>query len=195
MRTRTTAAAFAAAALLALTACSSHDQGTAERATKSTATAKDTSKDDAKSSDDAEKKPDTELSVGDGFRYNDGVKVTVTGVSKITKFGEFDEKPAANKTPFRVTWTVSNGTKKPLDLDSWGYNANGATSGGQADIFMVEAGSKMMTGRLAPGGSGTFTSEYALAKSDGMEIVFTMTRMDKSADILAEDPHWTGTIK
>lgn len=35
----------------------------------------------------------------------------------------------------------------------------------------------------------------SLPKSDGREIVCTATRMDDGADLLAEDPNWTGTIK
>lgn len=53
----------------------------------------------------------------------------------------------------------------------------------------------MKGGRLAPAETGTFTSEYALAKADGLDIVFTMTRMDENMNILAEDPHWTGSRK
>lgn len=53
----------------------------------------------------------------------------------------------------------------------------------------------MKGGRLAPAKTGTFTSEYALPKADGLDIVFTMTRMDENMNILAEDPHWTGSIK
>lgn len=49
-----------------------------------------------------------------------------------------------------------------------------------------------MGGRLAPAKTGTFTSEYALPKADGLDIVFTMTRMDESVDILAEAPPLDG---
>lgn len=52
-----------------------------------------------------------------------------------------------------------------------------------------------MTGRIAPGQTGTFTSESALSRPNGAKVVITMTRMDAQADMLAEDPHWTGTIK
>ncbi|MEV8408200.1 hypothetical protein AB0R12_21010 [Streptomyces niveus] len=62
-------------------------------------------------------------------------------------------------------------------------------SGGSA------AGWRTGGGRLAPAKTGTFTSEYALPKADGLDIVFTMTRMDENMSILAEDPHWTGSIK
>ncbi|MFJ5227975.1 hypothetical protein [Streptomyces sp. NPDC088400] len=51
----------------------------------------------------------------------------------------------------------------------------------------------MMADWLAPGKTGKFTTEYALTKSDGFGIVFTMSRMDQNTDILAEEPHWTGS--
>lgn len=56
------------------------------------------------------------------------------------------------------------------------------------------------TVRLAPGHSGRFTSEYTIAKSDGKQIVFTMSRTDGAflqddSAYLGEDPHWTGTFK
>jgi hypothetical protein len=51
----------------------------------------------------------------------------------------------------------------------------------------------------APGRSGTFTSEYSIAKRDGKDIVFTVSRMDEAwledASFLGEDPHRTGAIK
>ncbi|MFG2025378.1 hypothetical protein [Streptomyces sp. NPDC048825] len=110
-------------------------------------------------------------------------------------------RPPQNKdTAFRVTWTVTNGTAKPLDLDSWSINPQGATTGGEVTFFYVEKGSKQMTGRLAPDRNGTYTGEYSLPKSDGTEVVVTAARMDDAflkddAAYLAEDPHWTGPIK
>ncbi|RYJ26462.1 hypothetical protein CU044_3755 [Streptomyces sp. L-9-10] len=144
-----------------------------------------------------EKAPDTELKVGDGFRYKDGVLLTVTGIDKLTAadFGEYDLKPSADKTGFRVSLDVTNNAKTPLDLDTWGVSAQGATTGGETEFVSAEKGSKQMTGRLAPGKKGSFTFDYALAKKDGTAVVFTLTRVDDSVDLLAEDPHWTGTIK
>jgi len=60
--------------------------------------------------------------------------------------------------------------------------------------------SKLMYGLLAPGRSGTFTDEYAIAESDGSEVVFTVNRFDEGffADPtawLVEDPGWTGRIE
>ncbi|WP_432159078.1 hypothetical protein [Streptomyces sp. bgisy153] len=196
MRIRATAIAATittAAIAVTLTACGTGDeQGTAERATSSAPSATTEKKADEPKNDD---KPNTELAVGDGFRYKDGLKITVTAISRITKYGEYDEKPAANQTAFRVSWTVTNGSSKPVDLDGWGYNATGATTGGQTMPIAVEPGSKFMTGRLAAGREASFTSEYTIAKNDGPDILFTMTRLDESTNLLAEDPHWTGTIK
>lgn len=205
--------AFIAAALLAatLTACGSHEQGKAERATaaagKTSAKTPDCGPDSTLSQSDwidqcssasatpAGREPDTELAVGDTFAYNDGVKVTVVSIRRLTDFGEWDDHPKANQTGYRVTWTMRNGTKKPLDLDDWSETEQGATNGGEVTLLTVEKGSRTMTGRIAPGQSGTFTSESALDKTNGTKIVFTMTRMDDQADVLSEDPHWTGDIK
>ncbi|MFD4113981.1 hypothetical protein ACFWSJ_11045 [Streptomyces niveus] len=194
IRLRTAMAAAAAVALLPLTAaCGDTEQGTAERA------ATEKQADDAPKEPAADEEPaeDTELAVGDGFRYKDGVKVTVTKVSKLkaADFGEYDVKPEADQTGFRVSWDITNGSKKPIDLDAWGFDAQGATTGGTTEPVFAEKGSRLMGGRLAPAKTGTFTSEYALPKADGLDIVFTMTRMDENMNILAEDPHWTGSIK
>ncbi|MFJ9029799.1 hypothetical protein ACIRQP_14950 [Streptomyces sp. NPDC102274] len=195
-RIRTAILATTAAALLPLTAaCSSSEQGTAERGV---APQQSVTGDAAPAEEPIEEKaPDTELAVGDGFRYKDGVLLAVTGINRLTAadFGEFDLKPGADKTGFRVSLDVTNNAKNPLDLDAWGVNAQGATTGGQTEFVSAEKGSRQMTGRLAPGKKGSFTFEYALAKKDGAEVVFTMTRVDDSVDLLAEDPHWTGTIK
>ncbi|MFJ2675113.1 hypothetical protein [Streptomyces sp. NPDC087525] len=192
---RTAIVATAAVALLPLAAaCSSGAQGTAERG----AAPQQSTTEEAPAEEPVEEKaPDTELKVGDGFRYKDGVLLTVTGISKLTAadFGEYDAKPGADKTGFRVLLDVTNDSKKPLDLDAWGVNAQGATTGGQTEFVSTEKGSRQMTGRLAPAKKGSFTFEYALAKADGTSVVFTMTRVDDSVDLLAEDPHWTGTIK
>lgn len=201
IRLRTALATAAAVALLPLTAaCGDSDQGTAERAaTGEQADAAPADEDPAAEEDPAEETPaeDTELAVGDGFRYKDGVKITVTKVSELraADFGEYDTKPEADRTGFRVSWDITNGAKKPMDLDAWGFDAQGASTGGTTESISAENGARTMAGRLAPGKTGRFTAEYALAKSDGRDIVFTMTRMDESADILAEDPHWTGSIK
>lgn len=205
--------ALITAALLAaaLTGCAStHQQGTAERAataSKSSAKSPDCGPNSTLSQSDwidkcssasatpAAKQPATELAVGDTFAYNDGVKVTVTSIRRLTEFGEWDDHPKANQTGYRVTWTVRNGTKKPLVLDDWSESEQGATNGGEVTLLSVDKGSRTMTGRVAPGQTGTFTSESALDKSYGTKIVVTMTRMDNQVDPLAEDPHWTGTIK
>ncbi|MGW6305158.1 hypothetical protein ACWFRQ_02210 [Streptomyces niveus] len=155
--------------------------------------------DDAPDEPAADEEPadDTELAVGDGFRYKDGAKVTVTKVSKlrVADFGEYEVKPEADQTGFRVSWDITNGSKKSIDLDAWGFDAQGATTGGTTESLFAENGSRLMGGRLAPAKTGTLTSDYALPKADGLDIVFTMTRMNENMNILAEDPHRTGSIK
>ncbi|WP_406461153.1 hypothetical protein OH768_39775 [Streptomyces sp. NBC_01622] len=206
-----------AAFVATLTACAgSHEQGAAERATPTADKASSKSPDcgpnstlsqsdwiDQCSSNSAvptTDKPNTELAVGDTFAYKDGMKVQVNGINKITRYGEYGDKPSADKTAFRVVWTVTNGTTKPYDLDDMSSDAKGATNGGETESIYVEVDSKEMTGRLAPGRGGRFTSEYTIAKSDGTQIVFTMSRTDDAflqddSAYLGEDPHWTGTIK
>lgn len=210
MYARRTALITAALLAATLTACAgTHEQGKAERA--GTAAAKSSSKspdcgsdstlsqsnwiDQCASAKPTDKQPNTELAVGDTFAYNDGAKVTIASIRRLTAFGEWDDRPDANQTGYRVTWTIRNGTKKPLDLDQWSENEQGATNGGDAAMLSVDKGSRSMTGRIAPGQTGTFTSESALDKTYGTKIVITMTRMDEQADLLAEDPHWTGTIR
>ncbi|MGW7268750.1 hypothetical protein [Streptomyces sp. NPDC054842] len=188
-----------------VSACGDRDQGTAERAdsrTKADSNGGGTNTDDEKDAADEpteDDKPDTELAVGDTFRYTDGVKVTVDRIAKVTAFGEFDDRPDADETAFRVTWTVENGTSKPVDLDSWSFNPQGATTGGETTFIYVEKGSKQMAGRLAPSRSGTYTGEYSLPKADGKEVVVEVARMDdawmKSDDAFGDEPNWTGTIK
>lgn len=192
-RTRIAFAA-AAAAVLALTACGAEPtQGTAERS--KTSDEKPDADEDSDTKEAKDDQPDTELALGDAFVYNDGVKITVTKMNEITKFGEYDVQPEAGQTVFRVHWDVENGSKKFLDLDAWGYQAQGATTGGDAGIGFVELDSKRMAGRLAAGKTGSYTSEYTLAKEDGKKVVFTMTRIDEEFNLLAKDPNWTGDIK
>ncbi|NEE23034.1 DUF4352 domain-containing protein [Streptomyces sp. SID7499] len=146
------------------------------------------------------KLPNTELAVGDTFAYKDGVKVKIDSIRKITRFGEYDSGPDAGQIPFRVTFTITNGTDKPYDLDGLSPTAEGGTTGGQTSSLYVSIDSKEMNGRLAPGRAGTFTEEYSIARSDAASIVFSMSRSDKAwlqqnSAWLGVDPHWTGAIK
>ncbi|MFE2262560.1 hypothetical protein [Streptomyces griseosporeus] len=217
MHARTTALATIAILAATLTACGADEpsQGKAERAATTATSAPPSTPSDcgtdsqlsqaewmekcATDSPAADEQPDTELAVGDTFAYTDGLKVKVDSVTTITKWGEYDSKPDTDMIPFRVTYTVTNGTKKPYDMDGLSYNAEGATTGGQTEFLYVDAGSKQAGGRIAVGRSATFTAEYSIAKSDGKEIVFTVTRTDdawlKSGSFFGEDPNWTGTIR
>jgi ribosomal protein L12E/L44/L45/RPP1/RPP2 len=216
MHARTTTLATIAILAAALTGCSADEpsQGKAERATAAASAPASSTPDCgpdsgltqaewteqcSSASPAAEEQPDTELSVGDTFAYTDGLKVKVDSIKTITRFGEYDDRPEADRTAFRVTFTITNGTKKPYDLEGFGYDAQGATTGGQTETIYVELGSKLMTGRLAPGRDATFTSDYTLAKSDGKDVLFTVSRMDKEwledGSFLGEDPNWTGAIK
>ncbi|MBQ1166050.1 hypothetical protein KBZ21_49515, partial [Streptomyces sp. A73] len=60
---------------------------------------------DNKASDADKKKAaasKTEMNVGDTFRYHDGITVTVTSIDRFTKFSEYDSKPSAGETAFRI---------------------------------------------------------------------------------------------
>ncbi|MEW2546586.1 hypothetical protein AB0910_12535 [Streptomyces sp. NPDC047002] len=212
-RATRTLAGLAVGALIPLAAaCGSHDQGVAERATAHPAAgARDSSPDCSTNSTMSQADwmakcatesptpsasvPNTELAVGDTFAYNDGVKMAVNSIKTLTKFGEYDVGPDPDEYGFRITWTITNGTKKPLSLDDWSVEAEGASSGGSLEMLTVDDGSKEMTGRIAAGGRGTFTGEYAIHKADGKSIVVTATRLDTSDGLLDEDPHWTGDIQ
>jgi len=213
-------AALITAALVAgaLAGCSDDSQGHAERATqtathtgtrtpKSTAAkTPDCGPDSTLSQSDwidqcgnastpAGEQPDTELALGDTFAYDDGVKINVKSINRITRFGEYDDHPDADQTAYRVTWNIYNGTKRPLDLANVYEEEEGATNGGTPATLTVEKGSRYMSGRIAPGHTGTFTNDGALDKTYGTALVITFSRNDIGDDVLAEDPHWTGTIK
>ncbi|MFE9391688.1 hypothetical protein [Streptomyces sp. NPDC006784] len=206
-----TSAALIAAALLTATACGTdNNRGIAERAPKKpAANAEQANKGCGKDSDLSQsdweelcgpgavgngQAPDTELKVGDTFKYPDGVRATISSISQLTQFGEFDDRPKANQIAFRVSLDVKNDSKKPVQLDDFAIDASGATNGGNVELFMVEAGAKQLMGRVAPGATAKGTNEFAITKSSGRQIVATVSRMDEDT-ILDEDPNWTGPIR
>ncbi|MET7765737.1 hypothetical protein ABZS71_28345 [Streptomyces sp. NPDC005393] len=219
MNVRIRTAAVLTAVLLPLTAaCSSHEQGTVQRAEDSRPEGKTTKAPEDKDTSDADCGPDsglsqaewmencaddagednapnTELKIGDTFRYHDGLKVTVTRIEKVTTFAEYDTRPDSAQTAFRINIKFDNQSKKPIDLDDFSVNAQGATKGGDAELTTWEIGSKEITGRLAPGVSDTKNSDGVLDKQYGTQVLVTVTRMNEDTDLLAEDPHWTGPIQ
>ncbi|MFJ9664711.1 hypothetical protein ACIRPP_08825 [Streptomyces sp. NPDC101219] len=218
MHLRGTAVVATAVLAVALTACSSDDspQGEAQRATatvtKSVSGTPDCGPgsalsqaewmeqcDGSPSAAPSSAQPGTELSVGDTFAYTDSLKVRVDSITRLTRFGEWDSRPEAGQTAFRVTCTVTNGTDAPYDLDRLATTTEGGTTGGETTLLSVE-GAKDMTGRLAPGRSGTFHDDRAIAESDAGSIVVTVSRFDSAwveqGDAWpGEDPHWTGPIE
>jgi hypothetical protein len=137
------------------------EQGTAERSTSTSsapATSPDCGPDSTLSQSEwmeqcatatpSTEQPDTELAVGDTFAYTDGLKVKVDSIRQITRFGEYDSRPDAGQIPFRVTFTVTNGTDKPYDLDALGATAEGGTTGGETRFLYVTVGSAEKDGRL-----------------------------------------------
>lgn len=145
-----------------------------------------------------EKAPDTELKVGDSFRYNDGVKVAITRIEHFSNFAEYDSRPAAGETAFRVHVKVTNGTRKPLSLDNLSVMVSGATKGGEAEFTTWENGaSEMAGGRLAPGVTAEKTEDGVLGKKYGMQALVSVYYMsdDPNVDALAAEPNWTGPIR
>ncbi|QLH19296.1 hypothetical protein [Streptomyces sp. Rer75] len=218
MNNRIRTAAVLVGVLLPLTAaCSNHEQGTVQRAegsrpegTTKGSEDKDVSYADCgpdsglsqaewmeNCADDAgdDRAPNTELKIGDTFRYNDGLKVTVTRIDKVTTFAGYDSRPGGDQTAFRVNIKFDNQSEKPIDLDDFSVNVQGATKGGDAELTVWEIGSKEIAGRLAPDVSDTKNSDGVLDKQYGMQVLVTVTRMNEDTDLLAEDPHWTGPIQ
>jgi len=213
MKIRTFAATAAIAIALPLTAACG-TSGTAERAADKPANAKKADKDkvDCTSqetsqadwmkhcAEDAgdEKAPDTELKVGDAFRYNDGVKIAVTRIEKFSNFHEYDSRPTTQQNAFRIHVKITNGSKKPLNLDNLSVNISGATKGGDAEFTTWENGaSEMMGGRIAPGVAANKTEDGVLAKKYGTQALVSVYYMspDEDVDALAVEPNWTGPIR
>lgn len=210
MKIRTYAAVMAIAALPLVSACGS--QGTAERADVTKAEKADKSKVDCTSqrtsqaewmkncAEDAgqEEAPETELKLGDAFKYEDGVKVTITRVEKFTNFAEYDSKPTSDETAFRVHVKITNGSKRPLSLDDLSVNISGATKGGDAEFTTWENGAaEMMGGRVAPGVTTNKTEDGVLKTKYGTQALVSVYYLsdDPDVDALATDPNWTGPIR
>ncbi|SCK08375.1 hypothetical protein H181DRAFT_00365 [Streptomyces sp. WMMB 714] len=193
-------------------ACGS--QGTAERAADKPATAKkaDESEVDCTSqetsqadwmkhcAEDAgdEEAPDTELKFGDGFRFHDGVKVTVTRVEKFSDFHEYDSRPTAGQNAFRVHLKITNGSKKPVSLDDMSVLVSGAAEGGDAEFTTWENGaSELLGGRIAPGVTADKTEDGVLDKKYGTQALVTLAYMptDGDVDAFAAEPNWTDPIR
>lgn len=191
MRLRTALTALALTA--ALTACGSDGDSTPDKpAPGATAPSDEAAGNDTP--EEPEATADRDLAVGHTYTYKDGLEVTVTAIRamKDADYDEYAERPKG-ATPFVVEWKLNNGSSQPVDLDAWGYNAKGATTGGETDMVSL-ADRKDMTGRLAPGNEAQFNFGYALAEEHGTEVLFTLTRMDDQADWSIDDPQWIGAI-
>ncbi len=135
-----------------------------------------------------EEAPDTELKFGDGFRFHDGVKVTVTRVERFADFHEYDSKPTPAQNAFRVHLKITNGSKKPVSLDDMSVLVSGATKGGDAEITTWENGaSEMAGGRIAPGVTADKTEDGVLDKKYGTQALVTLAYMpsDGEAEVFA----------
>ncbi|MBQ1165484.1 hypothetical protein KBZ21_46675, partial [Streptomyces sp. A73] len=74
-------------------------------------------------------------------------------------FSEYDSKPSAGETAFRINIKFDNGSEQPIDLDDVSVLAEGATKGGEAAVTTWENGSAEITGRLAAGQTAAKTED------------------------------------
>ncbi|MEU1663538.1 hypothetical protein ABZ547_07980 [Streptomyces sparsogenes] len=205
MRTRAIAALILAASL-PLTACSSSDDKDSSKDVKPTAAGKKSFDCDDPNGDQAawvehcaDKKPapaeqpSTGLAFGKSYRWPDGLEVSVASAKQVTQFGEYDSKPSANETGFRVELKLSNKGKTPAKLDDLSVIVEGATNGGEAASTTYETGSEPLEGRLAPGMTVTKNDDSVLGTKYGKKIVVTVQRMSDDFDL--EFPEFTGTIQ
>ncbi|QPP05260.1 hypothetical protein G4Z16_01395 [Streptomyces bathyalis] len=137
----------------------------------------------------------TELKVGDTFTYEDGVNVTVASINEFTAFEEYGDTAEPNQTPFRIDVKFENGSGKPVNLDDFMVNGQGATKGGDAEFTSWTEDVKDITGRLAAGQSDTKNSDGVLDKKYGTKMVVTVTRVSDDVDVMMEVPTWTGSIR
>lgn len=194
MRLRTALLATLAATVLPLTAACGTDEDTPTKPAATTEAGTDEAEDGAEGpAEEPAAQADGDLKVGQTHTYKDGLAVTVTAITGKVQLDEYSEPEPGHK-PFKVELKMVNDSKAPVDLDAWGYAAEGATTGGMSGHVTL-ADEQMMTGRLAPGKEGVFNFGYSLAEEDGTEVVFTLTRMDEEADWSLDDPTWIGSIK
>lgn len=205
MRTRAIAALILAASL-PLTACNSSDDKDSSKDAKPKAAGKKSFDCDDPNGDQAawvehcaDKKPapaeqpSTGLAFGESYTWPDGLKVSVVDAREVTKFGEYDSKPDANETGFRVSLKLTNGAKEPVSLDDLSLIVEGATSGGQAASTSYDVDSEPLEGRLAPGITATKTDDSVLEKKYGKKVIVTVQRSSENFDL--EFPEFTGTIQ
>ncbi|WP_275558471.1 hypothetical protein [Streptomyces sp. 5-6(2022)] len=199
---RRTVAAIILAATLPLTACSGNDGGKDE---KPKAAGKSYDCDNPNGDQAswvehcADKKPapaeqaSTGLTFGKSYRWPDGLEVSVTSAKTVTQFGEYDSKPDANETGFRVTLKLANKGKAPVKLDGLSLITEGATNGGEAASTTYDVGSEPLEGRLAPGTTVTKNDDEVLGRKYGKKIVVTVQRASEKFDL--EFPEFTGSIQ
>lgn len=180
MSRRTSAITALAAAALALTACSSSTGATRPPATHSAVPVTTV-------------QAATKLTVGQTYRYPDGLKVSVTALKTITSFGQYDSKPSADEIAFRVYLTITNSTRVPQDLDHLPVSPEGATNGGDTTI-LINNEDKDLSGQLAPGNTAVGSSSFSIAKSHGKKIAVGVYRGGLTANP-ATVPTFTGTIQ
>ncbi|MBO3681685.1 hypothetical protein [Streptomyces sp. NEAU-YJ-81] len=135
----------------------------------------------------------TGLTFGKAYRWPDGLEVSVTSAKVVTEFGEYDSKPDANETGFRVELELANKGKAAVKLDDLSLITEGATNGGEAASTTYDVGSEPLEGRLAPGITVTKNDDEVLETKYGKKIVVTVQRASENLDL--EFPEFSGTIQ
>ncbi|TDC73792.1 hypothetical protein [Streptomyces hainanensis] len=149
------------------------------------------------SGQDAAPDPDatvpSDLAAGETHEWDDGVSVTLTGVTEIPSdsLGEFDLVTEGH-TPFFVELTIVNDGEQPADLGEFSTLVEGATNGGTVDSVYVE-GEEYLEGRLAPGETKEHREPYSIdTAANGSDLVIELWRYQEDMDFDA--PTWVATI-
>lgn len=193
-------AALTLAATLPLAGCSSGDDGDSKPAAAGSSfdctlqtTQAEWTKHCADQATEPAEQSSTGLAFGKTYTWPDGLEVSVTSAKQVTQFGEYDRKPDANETGFRIELKLANKGKTAVKLDDLSVIIEGATNGGEAASTTYDVGSEPLEGRLAPGVTATKNDDSVLEKKYGKKIVATVQRSSEDFDL--EFPEFTGTIQ
>ena len=196
--TRALILAAITAATLSLTSCADDDAEPTRATEPAEQPAVEESEDEPAAEepeDEAAAMPD-DLAWGDTHNWNDGVSVTITGVTEVpdTDLGEFDrEFMTEGHSPLAVEVTITNDGEAPLDLTEFSFLVNGATTGGEGEPLFLE-GDEFLEGRLAPGQSRDHTEHVGFDVDEyGSDLTVETMRFHEDMDF--DYPIWVGAIQ
>ncbi|MFD9069129.1 hypothetical protein [Streptomyces lasiicapitis] len=136
----------------------------------------------------------TNLKFGQPYTWPDGIKVTVVEARVFTDYDtELGESATPGARDFRLKVKVTNSGKTPFDLGDLSTLVEGATTGGEARVAVLDRGSDPLEGRLGAGVTVTKTDDNALKSKYGRQIIVTVQRSSDDLDL--ESPEFSGTIK